>query len=394
MKAFRDVLPQLHSLGLDNHEATEALRSALSASGSRPSGKRIYDLLKGEQIVAQALFTKKGILKRLCVDQSLWQQVEAAIVKDAQRDILRVARPVLLAYRQLTGSYTVPGWLQIRPVGVPLVDRTSHRALSSSFASAVPFPFAVEVTYRWSRLPFLEAHRRLTAIQHASWLLSTFIDIPVFSLSIPYSWAFLDSSYALVQCGVSHGLENAPEDAYSEPSGTPQLHPVPSPEYYAALGIGSSDFRVPDLAYLYARFTALSTEKRLRFLRCCASIFAASSPATGQPQKLVALVSAIEPLLEETQTCKVCHSHVGISAAFRSFLDEYVHPTPEVSHLYEAVYASRSSIVHGGWNPDVDEPFLSLSQSSYLEGLAAWAAAKQGAVNWLLAQKSGMRGQT
>ena len=386
MAEFTDVLPELRSLQLDSHEAVEAVRSALSASGSRASGRRTYDLLRGPDVVARATFNARGALRWLCVPSELWKQARPMVLEDAQSQSKRVARTALLSYRELKGAYTSPGWLQIRPVGIPLNDRTGHQALSLHVPSGVYLPFAVEVTYKWSSLPFLEGHRRVVAVQHAQWLLATFIDVPVFSLATPYSWAFVDGSYALVACGLPHGLDDASDEDFSDVSHLSQLVPVPTAEYYASLGISTSDFRVPDLASLYDRFGALPPSAALRFLRCCASIFAASNPAIGRPQKLVALVSAIEPLLEEGQRCSQCNSHIGIAQRFREFLDAYVHPSPQIRHIYEAVYTSRSQIVHGGWNPDVDEPFFSLYSKDESGGLAAWAAAKQGAINWLLSQ--------
>lgn len=386
MPNFVDVLPELRSFQLDNHESVEAVRSALSAMGSQPSGKRTYDLLSGPDLVARAIFNGRGRLRWLFVPSDLWPDARARIVADSQSQTNRVARTALLSYRELKGAFTVPGWLQIRPVGIPLNDRTAHGALSLSVPSGAFLPFAVEVRYRWSSLPFLEAHRRIAAVQHAQWLLSAFIDIPVFSITTSYSWAFIDYSYALVTCGVPHGLDDASDQTYTDVSHLPQLAPVPAAEYFAPLGISTSDFRVPDLIALHTRFRELPPPSALRFLRCCASIFAASSPAIGPPQKLVALVSAIEPLLEEGKRCSLCDSHTGIAESFRVFLDDYVKPSPEVRHIYEAVYALRSKIVHGGWNPDVDEPFFSLHSTDRSGGLAAWAAAKQGAVNWLMAQ--------
>lgn len=383
---YTDILLDLRSFGLDDNEAIETLRSSLSASGSSSSSNRTYSIYKGDEVVAQATYNKKGALRSLSIRSDLWRDAKQLISEDLQDNITQVARSVFLTYREVKGFYSVPGWIQIRPVAIPLSDRTTHHALSLHTPASAPLPFAVEVFYRWSKLAFLEAHRRLHAVKIAQWLLGTFIDIPVFSLTTPYTWAFLDYSYALVACGISHGLDEAPQDAFSDVLQIPQLIPIPMSEYYASLGIGSSDFRVPDINALYTKYLALTNAKKTRFLRCCASIYAASNPAIKEFQRLVSLVSAIEPLLNQGKRCKTCQSYTGITQEFRNFLDSYIQPTPEIRHLYEAVYSYRSKIVHGGWNPEVDEPFFSLKSDSHITGLAAWAAAKQGAINWLNAQ--------
>lgn len=382
----KDVLPELLASGLDRHEAVEALTSVLSASGSHMSAKRTYDLANGTDVVAQAVYDRNGRFSKLYVPRSLWPQARDAITSDAASQEFRVARTTMLSYRELLAAYTIPGWLQIRPVAASLQDRTGHAVLSRPYAAGVPHPFALEVVYRWSGLIFLESRRSLTAVEMARWLLATFIDIPVFSLTAPYAWAFIDYSYALVACGISDGLEEASPSNFSDVSHLPQMTPVPTEQYYTSLGIGSPGFRVPDIGQFYSNFLAMDESDRVKFLRCCAAIYSATNPTIRWPLRLVSLVNAIEPLLEQGEQCDKCKSHIGITKQFKSFLDEYVHPTPEVRSIYEAIYRNRSMIVHGGWNPDVDEPFFSLHSIDETRGLTAWSAAKRGAVNWLIAR--------
>lgn len=387
MHRAEEVLHQLRAIKLDDHEAVEALRSALMVSGSRSTDPRVHQLTRGDELVCTAKFSREGRLLSLSVPSSLWPAAKATIAEDMQTNVIRVARSALFTHRPLEAAYTVPDWLQIRPVATALQDRTRIGALTKQIPSGVPFPFVFEVLYRWSSLPFLEGHRRITAVQHAKWLLASFIDVPVFELPSAYAWAFIDTAYALVECGVPTGLDDAPDTTFSDVSAYPSLVPVPTEEYINALGIRSSHLRVPDLHSLYGKFTALEDSRRLRFLRCGASIFASNSPTIRRPQRLVSLVSAIEPLLEVGTRCPAYNSTTGIAASFRAFLDTYVQPPPPIRRLYEAVYSSRSKMVHGGWNPDVDEPFFSLFSLDPTDGLAAWAAARQGAIRWLLAQQ-------
>lgn len=381
-----EVLPQLRQLGFDDHEAIAALQSAANAGGSRQTGKRTLELSSGEDVIAKVRFNDRLVLSSIATPVKVWKACQPRIEADAKLEQTRIARSVLFSYRAPSGFARVPSWLQLRPVACPLEDRTAFGALTSSVAGAVPRPFAIEVVYRYSNLPFLEGYRRLRAMQEAKWLLSAFIDVPVFGLSSPYSWAFWQGSYQLVQCGMGTGLDDTSEVEFSDVKALPELIAVANSQYFSELGVATQEFRVPELNVLRAKYMALSRKNRVRFLRSCASLAAASDPALGASQRVVALVSAIEPLLGKAERCGTCGGVTGITRQFRKFLDEYVQPPSAVRDLYEGVYAARSKLVHGGWNFDVDEAILGLRVHGDMIPLVAWGAAKRGVVNWLLAQ--------
>jgi hypothetical protein len=381
-----NVLPQLRKLDLDNHEAIAALQSAANAGGSRQTGKRTYELSSGEDVIAKVRFNKHLVLSSIAMPVNVWKACHPLIEADAKIEQTRIARSVLFSYRAPSGFARVPGWLQLRPVTCPLEDRTAFGALTSSVAAAVPRPFVIELVYRYSDLPFLRGYRSLRAVQEAKWLLSAFIDVPVFGLGNPYSWAFWNGSYQLVQCGMATGLEDTSEVEFSDVQALPELIAVANSQYFSELGVATQEFRVPKLNVLHAKYMALSPENRVRFLRSCASLAAASDPTLGASQRVVALVSAIEPLLGEAERCGTCGGMTGITRQFRKFLDEYVQPPSAVRYLYEAVYDARSKLVHGGWNFDVDEAILGLRLQSDTVPLVAYVVAKRGVVNWLLAQ--------
>lgn len=383
-----NVLPQLRQLGFDDHEAIAALQSAANAGGSRRTGKRTYELSSGEDVIAEVRFNDRLLLSSIAMPVHIWKACQPHIEADAKLEQTRIARSVLFSYRAPSGFARISGWLQLRPVACPLEDRTAFGALTSIVAAAVPRPFIIEVVYRYSDLPFLESYRRLRAVQEAKWLLSAFIDVPVFGISSPYSWTFWKGSYQLVQCGMATGLEDTSEVEFSEVKTLPELIPVANSQYFLELGVATQEFRVPELNVLHAKYMALSRKNRVRFLRSCASLAAASDPALGASQRVVALVSAIEPLLGEAERCGTCGGKTGITYQFKKFLDEYVQPPPAVRDLYEGVYAARSNLIHGGWNFDVDEAFLGLRPQADLVPLAAWVVAKRGVVNWLLSQKA------
>lgn len=381
-----EVLPQLRQLGFDDHEAIAALQSAANADGSRQTGKRTYDLSSGGDVIAKVRFNDRLVLSSIATPVNVWKACHPRIEADAKLAQTRIARSVLFSYHAPSGFARVPSWLQLRPIACPLEDRTAFGALTSSAAGAVPRPFAIEVVYRYSDLPLLEGYRRLRTVQEAKWLLSAFIDVPVFGLSSSYSWAFWQGSYQLVQCGMGTGLEDTSEVEFSDVQTLPELIAVANSQYFSELGVVTQEFRVPQLNVLHAKYTALSRKNRLRFLRSCASLAAASDPSLGASQRVVALVSAIEPLLGKAERCGICGGVTGITRQFRKFLDEYVQPPLAVRDLYEGVYSTRSKLVHGGWNFDVDEAILGLRPQGDMIPLVTWGAAKRGVVNWLHAQ--------
>lgn len=381
-----NVLPLLRGYGLDDHEAVVAIQSAANVGGARRIGKRVFELGFGDNHVAEVRFNSTLSLSSIVMSSKRWSAVRSVIESDAQSHATRVARTALFSNREVKGFARVPNWLQIRPVISELNDSTSFGALNTRVAAGVPLPFAVEVMFRHSELPLLEGYRRVRAVQEAIWLLAAFVDIPVFVLSSPYSWAFWGGTYHLVQCGMGLGLEEMSDQVFSDISGLAALEIVEHERYFSELGIPTSDFRIPDLVPLWQKYTELGRDDRLRFLRACASLSSVAQPGINDSQRVVALVAAIEPLLSPAERCEACGAQTGIARRFRTFLNEYVKPPPVVRDLYEGVYTARSKIVHGSRRFEVDEPFLGIQAQSDLLPLAAWDAAKRGVVSWLCAQ--------
>jgi hypothetical protein len=387
MPQLISVLSQLRELKLDDSEVIAAILSAENA-GFTQMGKRTYKVRTNDRVIAEVKFNSNHRLSSVTIQSNVWRQLKQKISEDAVVVQPRIARTILFTYRRPKGFARIPGWLQLRPVACDLKDITGLGMLNTNFVAGIPypFPFVIEVFFRSSNLVFLEAHRRIRAVQEAIWLLSAFLDVAVFSLSIPYSWIFLDGCYQVARCGMSDGLETSSDVEFSNVDELLALAPMPAEQYFGELGVTSREFRVPDLGNLYARYKALSRDNQLRFLRSCASLAAACNPTVESSQKVVSLVSAIEPLLDPTEKCTECRQQRGITKQFRSFLDRYVQPNPAVQALYEGVYHARSRLVHGGWNFDVDEPILGIRPQAHDVPLAAWDATKRGIMKWLLAQ--------
>jgi hypothetical protein len=385
MTQLISVLSQLRELKLDDSEVIAAVMSAENANYTQ-TGKRDYEIRSTDHLVALVKFNSNHKLCSVAIPNDVWVRIREKIMADAAREQTRIARTTLFTYRPLNGFTRVPGWLQLRPVACELKDSTGLGLLNLNISAGIPRPFVIEVAYRYSNLPFLEVHRRIFAVQEAIWLLSAFIDIPVFILRNPFSWALLGNTCQLVRCGMPDGLEESSDLEFSNTQGLVPLTPTPTEQYFRELGITSSNFRVPDLGNLYSKYKALPHNKQLCFLRSCASLSAASNPTIEISQKVVSLVSAIEPFLDAPEKCIACREPRGITKQFKKFLDTYVQPSPEVKALYEGVYSARSRLVHGGWNFDVDEPILGIRPQAHDVPLAAWDATKRGIMKWLLAQ--------
>lgn len=379
------ALPLLRQLKLDDTELIAALIS-VGEAGYAQTSERTYEIRSADSLIAEVRLNRNFQLTSVMIPSDVWRTIRPKISADAELNQTRIARTILFTYRPPTGYAQIPGWLQLRPVACDLKDATGLGLLSSNVSAGIPYPFAIEVVFRYSNLPLLEAHRRIRAVQEAIWLLSAFIDIPVFILRNPFSWAFLDNTCQLVRCGAPDGLEESSDLEFSNTQGLVSLKPTPPEQYFKELGITSSEFRVPDLGSLYSKYKALTLKKQLCFLRSCASLSAASNQTIGISQKVVSLVSAIELLLDAPQKCTACKQPSGITKEFKKFLDLYVNPSPEVRALYEGVYHARSRLVHGGWNFDVDEPILGIRPQAHHVPLAAWDATKRGIMKWLLSQ--------
>lgn len=387
MTKLRRALPTLIALGLTEHEAVAAIESAAEAGGSQKAGKRAYQLLSRDGPIATVRFNAAGHIFSIDASADVWDRIHPTIAADCATERYGIARSVIFSSRPIRGYARAPTWLQIRPVSLDLKDARFGKEVLRLHDGGAPSPIVTEVRFRRSQLIFLDSYRRFRSIQEANWLLAAFVDVPVFGISGASAWALLEGSYQLVTLGMATGLEDQTEEDFSPTNGIPQLEPVSPDTYYTQLGIGEPQLRVPDLADLYARFSRLDSERKARFLRASASLWGAYQPGVGESQRIVSLVTAIEPLLETPDSCTTCGSAVGITASFRRFLANYVKPSPEVKELYEAIYASRSKVVHGGWNFEVDEPFMSISNDGHIATLVAWGAAKRGVVNWLLAQE-------
>ncbi len=379
------VLPILKELGLTDHEAVAAIQSSADIGNIHLVEKRVYELLSGDNPKATVRFNVNGRIYSIEVLSNIWKLIYPRIKVDLATKEYDIARSIVFSSRPITGFARVPAWLQLRPVAFELKDARFGTDFSSFNTKMAPFPIVMEVKYRRSGLYKLQSYRRYRSIQETQWLLSAFIDTPIFGFSGGESWAILDGSYQLVSFGMGTGLEDETEDDFSSPGNLQELQPIPTDAYYNQMGINEHNLRVPDLKNLFDRFNNLSKEKKVKFLRAAAALWSAFQPGVNQSQRLVSLVSALEPLLEKPEHCSSCGSTIGITKSFRHFLDEYVAPSAEVRHIYEAIYSARSKLVHGGWNYEVDEPFMTLSDQGYITTLAAWGATKIGVVNWLLA---------
>jgi hypothetical protein len=381
-----DILPYLQDLGFDSYEIFPVLLSISDQGGARQLRAKEYQIgFRGDEHFTITL-NKHLKFKSIVCSKKIWAEVQPTINAAIKQNQTRIARAALFSYRQLDRYIEIPNWLQIRPVACQLNDKTALHALPINFPRSTPQPFVIEVAYRSSDLIFLNRHRSIRAVQEAKWLLAAFLDTPIFDLPAPYAWIVNDGSFDLAQCGMATGLDESSNESFSDTKDLPKLLPVSHEQYFKELGINSQGFQVPDIDGLYKSYERLSAESKLQFLRSCASIFASNNPTITDAQRVVGLVSAIEPLIGKPERCKACQALTGTTRLFREFLDNFVQTSEETKSLYEQLYGMRSKLVHGGWNFDVDEPLFSLRNNTFITPLIAWVSAKQGIINWLVSQ--------
>jgi len=394
-KNFKNVLPKLRELGFKDYESIAVIKSILvqyeniSGLQIKQSGKRTYQLILGTEVYAEIGFNKKFQLHEIKVPEKLWKTYSPLIEKDADINEVRIARSVIFSYRQLRGYFRIPEWLQLRPVPYELKYKTGFGALNLADQTScnmigLPIPLVIEVVYRNSELHFLKIFRPSRALQETKWLLSAFIDVPIFELNHIFCWTLLEGTSQLVQCSIKTGLEDISEKEFSDVKNLPELIPVSNLQYFSELGISSQEFRIPQLEELYEKYVTLPIEKQSRFLRSCASLWEASNPLLSECHRLVALVTAIEPLLEEPERCDKCGQMIGITRQFELFWKKYVNPPKDIEDIFKSIYETRSEIVHGRRNLEVDGmPFMNLQYNTFI---SAWISAKRGVINWFLSQ--------
>lgn len=391
---FKNVLSRLREIGFEDYESIAAIKSIVMQHKNtnglqiKKSGKRTYQLILGEEVYAEISFNRDYKLYEIKIPEKLWETYFTLIERDINLNEIRIARSVIFSYRHLKGYVLIPQWLQLRPVAYELKDKTGFGALNLADQTyckieGLPIPLVIEVVYRYSDLHFLKKYRHSRALQEARWLLSAFIDVPIFELNHPYFWALLEGTFQLVRCDIQTGLEDTSEKEFSDVKNLPELIPIPNSQYFSELGIYSKEFRIPQLKELYEKYVSFPIKTQLLFLRSCASLWEASNPLLSESHRLVALVTAIEPLLEKPKRCDKCGQVMGITRQFEKFLNKYVKPPKDIEDIFKSIYETRSEIVHGRRNLEVDRmPLMNLQDTI----LSAWISAKRGVINWFLSQ--------
>jgi hypothetical protein len=140
---------------------------------------------------------------------------------------------------------------------------------------------------------------------------------------------------------------------FSDMTATPQIRSFPTAEYYDSdFFAGDYDLTFPDYAKEYLdKFFSLMGENAKRF-NIASSWFSQVNGLWHESSSaaLVAVVSAIEALLEKSQeTCKVCgHSKHEITKRFKAFLKQHVpRVESQFPEEFKAIYKTRSTLAHG-----------------------------------------------
>jgi hypothetical protein len=382
-----DVLKRMQLMNLDDHECIALLRDVFPGSsvGKKASAARSYVIQHNGTVRANISLNKKGDIKEVLIAASDEQHFEVVEKDNAVEHPPKVIGTTLFTTRPVTGYARVENWAQIRATDSEVEDLTLLGQWPNvPVPDGRPFPFSLEVCYSPSSLALLDAQRRNRAMNEAILLMTAFLALPVFRPREAFAYTMINQKLSLVECRAPT-LVNLNENKFSDVSSLQGLKAIEHEVYFAQLGIGHSEFRVPNLSSLRAAFCKLSSVDQKKFLRACANLSDIASPSMSESSRIVAGVIAIEALLDDGERCERCNSHVGISKSFKNFVTKFVAPATRIIELYDALYPSRSRLAHGAWRLDVDESIFGLAQDVGLTKLVAWSAAKRGLVNWLLA---------
>jgi hypothetical protein len=383
-----DVLSQFREAGHDDRACVVLLLDLIPGAGQRRSvGKHEIVIDGGEGRQAFIRFNSKGKIKEIIIPAFLAARLDDFLKYAACKSVNKFTLTTLIGYRSLSKYYRVDDWIQIRPTDTFVDDQIFPKmTFYPDIADDRPHPFVLEVMYKSTpELPMFEAHRNITALNEAKLLVSAFLELPVHQYVPAFAWALTpDFKSALVRCTMPN-LENHPGNEFSDVSRLAALPTTDDATYFRRLGIGVAEFEVPDMASLRAKYEALSLDDKARFLRACANLWDSGDVASSDGKRLVSSISAIESLLPNGEKCPTCRAHIGISKRFKAFVRRFVPTSSQtVLKIYEALYASRSLIAHGSWHDMVDKPMFGLTKrDGFLERLAAWNAAKVGAIGWL-----------
>lgn len=180
-----------------------------------------------------------------------------------------------------------------------------------------------------------------------------------------------------------------------------RLPVVPAAAYYGSTTLRTNlpldEFYLPDdIDSVIVAFTKLSNDRRRRFLRSAAAIYAATEFWTSSMSGyFLACVQAIETLVDRlpAEPCPTCGKDMspGPTRLFREFVEKYCRLEDVDEKIVKNLYAVRSALAHGKYLFQLDEaPWafsMAASVASHHELEMSWAAlsmAKDGLRNWLL----------
>jgi len=379
-----DVTDLLRQATANENEFAPLLICVRKGSIATPRGKpRTISIVQNSSTFARISWNAKGRVKSVLLCRSDLPQLSALIAHVKVPVRKKVLRTVLYTSREISGYVTVPGWIQIRPIEEVIADKTP-----TSYVQRNPrfYAFGLEVEYQGSRVRLIDSHRSQVAIETARALVAAFLNVPVFSPTSGWAHALVDGQVALVQL-TSPAFHFNDDTTFSDVAGLDPCAHIGLDAYYNDVPRPKAKLEFPDLAKLYGAYQSLGPELALRFVRASANIFDAGDPSLKPGTALTSAVTAIECLIEnDDQRCKTCDSHLGLTAAFKSFIAEHVDKTGALQATFDKLYPSRSRHVHGARHASVDEVlFTILPEDTATLQMISWIAAKRGIVNWLLA---------
>lgn len=390
-----------------NDRELEAVLRHASGGGTRllPQGKAQFQTPPPNIALYATVRFRRGRISYLEPGPALHSvEAQASLVDRARVETAyvhghKVVQRVLLAERELTGSYRWRDRIRIDPCpdGAPIgegLDWASGENFTGirGAPNGPPYPFILQVRIPCSPNPGIEASRTLGGLDTYQHLLAVLVSghIRTFATSSARTWTLVHRDGAfenhLLHPGFAIGDERRlPE--FDSTSG-PIAPTFEGSDYYNHLWPQDPHITIPpSLALDLDTFESLDQEDADAFRRATYWYSIGLRNRMESAIATVAFSTAIECLLPKVKRrrCTVCHSEVGPGPTqlFKSHLARYG-TVPEGLHSQRAqLYDVRSQLLHGSYAASVDADVFSIAGDTFRHDMLLETVARRSLIHWL-----------
>jgi hypothetical protein len=390
-----------------NDRELEAVLRHASGGGTRllPQGKAEFQTPPPNVAVYATVKFRRGRISHLEPGPALSpfgaqaSLIDRARVEAAHVHGYKVVQRVLLAERELTGSYRWKDRLRIDPCpdGAPIGEGLNWAGGENftGFGDAPngpPYPFILQVRIPRSPNPWIEVGRTNGDLDTYQNLLGVLVSghIRTFAPSGARGWTLVRRNGALENHLLHPGFATGDEGRLPEFDSTiaanaPTFH---GDDYYNYFWSQDPHITIPSsLALDLDTFESLEHEDADAFRR---ATYWYSIGLRNRMESAIATVAfsvSIECLLPKVKRprCIVCHSEVGPGPTqlFKSHLARYG-TVPEGLHSQRAqLYDVRSQLIHGSFAGSVDADVFSIAGDTFRHDLLLETVARRSLIHWL-----------